>query len=228
MSLSELLSITPVLSLFQNSDAQAVDVLVAAGLVILFKSSYRRWIRRFFGRRKEDPVAEALKALGDDYIVFNDIVLPDSKGNVDYLIIGTNGVFAVEIKSYSGVVKCEADEWFVGGKPVRSLSNQAKRNSITVRGGLAKLFSDSPAGLPAIVPLLVFLGSRRKLKLFKPTLAVLGLEELVDFIRSRESERPITPDETHAMVHHLQLLQRNFAYLSDESAVEAEPLDRAV
>jgi len=217
-----------VTSFFYSADPQATHVLAAAGLVMLLKSNYQRWVRRLLGRKKEDPVTRTLKNLGDDYIVFNDIVLPDSKGNVDYLIIGTNGVFAVEIKSYSGVVKCEADEWFVGGKPVRSLSNQAKRNSITVRGGLAKLFADSPAGLPAIVPLLVFLGSRRKLKLFKPTLAVLGLEELVDFIRSRESERPITPDEKRAMVHHLQLLQRNFAYLSDESVLEAETLDRAV
>lgn len=228
MSLSELLLNTSVFSFFQNSDAQAADVLVAAGLVILLKSSYRRWLRRFLGRRKEDPVAETLKALGDDYIVFNDIVLPDSKGNADYLLIGTNGIFAVEIKSYADVVKCEEDEWFIGRKPVRSLSNQAKRNSIALRGCLAQLFSDSPKGLPSIVPLLVFLGSRRKLKLFKPTLAVLRLDELVAFIHSRESQRPITPDEKHAMVHHLQLLQRNFAYLSDESAPEAEPLDRAV
>jgi hypothetical protein len=228
MSLNELLSITPVLSFFRNADAQAANVLVAAGLVILFKASYRRWVRRFLGKRKEDPVAEALKALGDGYIVFNDIVLPDSKGNVDYLVIGTNGVFAIEIKSYGGVVQCEQDEWFVGGKPVRSLSNQAKRNSIALRGCLAKLFSGSPTGLPSIVPLLVFLGSRRKLKLFKPTLAVLRLDELVAFIQGCQSSRPLTSDEKHAMVHHLQLLQRNFAYLSDEPVPEAELLDRAV
>jgi hypothetical protein len=228
MRLSELFLNTSVLSFFQNSNAQAADALVAAGLVILFKSSYRHWVRCFLGRRKEDPVADALKAVGDDYIVFNDIVLPDSKGSVDYLLIGTNGIFAVEIKNYAGVVTCEEDEWFVAGKPIRSLSNQAKRNSIALRGCLAKLFSHSPTGLPSIVPLLVFLGSRRKLKVFKPTLAVLRLDELVAFIHSRETERPITSDEKHAMVHHLQLLQRNFAYLSDESVLEAETLDRAV
>jgi hypothetical protein len=228
MSLSLLLLDTSVIAFFHNSDPEAANFLAAASLVILLRSSCRRWARRFLGRKQEDPVAEALKTLGDDYIVFNDIVLPDSKGNVDYLLIGANGIFAIEIKNYSGVVKCAGDEWFVGGKPVKSLSKQAKRNSIAVRGCLAKLFSSSPTGLPYIVPLLVFLGSRRKIKLLKPTLAVLGLDELVEFIRNRESKRPITLDEKHAMVHHLQLLQRNFAYLADEFATEAEPLNKAV
>jgi len=229
MSLSLLLLDTSVISFFHSSDPEAASFLAAASLVILLKSSCRRWVRRFLGRKGADPVAEVLKSLADDYIVFNDIVLPDSKGTVDYLLIGPNGIFAIEIKNYSGVVKCEEDEWFVGGKAVRSLSKQAKRNSIAVRGCLAKLFSSSPMGLPYIVPLLLFLGPRRKLKVFKPTLAVLRLDELVEFIRNRESKRPITPDEMHAMVHHLQLLQRNFAYLADdESVTGAEPLDKAV
>jgi hypothetical protein len=229
VSLSLLLLDTSWMSFFHSADPEAASFLAAASLVILLKSSCRRWVRRFLGKKRTDPVAEVLRSLADDYIVLNDIVLPDSKGTVDYLLIGPNGIFTIEIKNYSGVVKCEEDEWFVGGKPVRSLSKQAKRNSIAVRGCLAKLFSNSPTGLPYIVPLLVFLGPRRKLKVFKPTLAVLRLDELVEFIRNRESKRSITPDEKHAMVHHVQLLQRNFAYLADdESVTEAEPLDKAV
>jgi uncharacterized membrane protein len=210
-----------------SSDLQAVSLFTAGSLMILFKANYRRWPRRFLRRKRVDPVAEALKSLADDYVVFSDIVLPDSKGSVDYLLIGSNGVFAIEIKNYSGSVKCEEDEWFVNGRRVRSLSKQAKRNSIAVRGCIAKVFSASPTGIPYIVPLLVFVSPTKRLKLFKPAVPVVRLGELVAFIRERETKQPITPEEKASMVQHLQLLQRNFAYLSDASATEAEPLDKA-
>ena len=194
---------------------------------MVFKASFRRWARWLRGRKGTCAVAEALKSLPDNYIVLNDIVLPDSKGNVDYLLIGPNGIFSIEIKNYSGFVKCEEDEWFINGRRIRSLSKQAKRNGIAMRGCIAQSFAGSQTGIPYVAPLLVFVGSRTKLKLFKPTVPVLKLGELVEFIRHRETKRFITQDEKRALVPPLQLLQRNFAYLSDPPATEADPLDKA-
>jgi len=61
MSLSLLLLDTSVIAFFHNSDPEAANFLAAASLVILLRSSCRRWARRFLGRKQEDPVAEALK-----------------------------------------------------------------------------------------------------------------------------------------------------------------------
>ena len=80
-----------------------------------------------FGRKGESAVTKTLKSLPDDYVVLNDIVLPDRKGNVDHVLIGPNGVFVIETKNYSGFIKCEEDDWFVNGHRIRSLSRQAKR-----------------------------------------------------------------------------------------------------
>ena len=56
--------------------------------------------------------------------------MPDGRGNVDHLVMGPNGLFAIETKNYSTFVKCSGDDWFVNGKKIRSLSKQAKRNAI--------------------------------------------------------------------------------------------------
>lgn len=205
----------------------AFGFFAVAAIAMLFKASIRRWVRWFLGRKGESVVTETLKSLPDDYVVLNDIVLPDRKGNVDHVLIGPNGVFVIETKNYSGFVRCEEDEWFVNGHRIRSLSKQTKRNSLAVRGCIASLFPRPQSEVPYIVPLLVFVNSRTRLKLFKPTLCVLKLDELVKFIRDRETTRVITDDEKRVMVHHLQLLQPNFAETSDWSATVEDGLPKA-
>jgi Nuclease-related domain len=227
MSLGLLVIVMPAIVVSDSFGLQALSFFGAASSLIVFKTSFRRWARWLLGRKVTCAVAETLKSLPDDYIVLNDIVLPDSKANVDYLLIGPNGIFSIETKNYSGFVKCEEDEWLINGRRIRSLSKQAKRNAIAVRGCIAQSFTGSQTGIPYVAPLLVFVGSRTKLKLFKPAVPVLRLGELVEFIRHRETKRSITQDEKRALVPHLQLLQRNFAYLSDLSATEAETLDKA-
>jgi hypothetical protein len=198
-----------------------------ATLLIWFKVSLRAWERWFLGERGESRVTETLKSLPDDYVVLNDLVLPDSKGNIDHLLIGPNGVFAIETKNYSGYVKCEEEHWFVNGRRIHSLSKQAKRNSMAVRGCIANLFTSPQNKVPYIIPLLVFVNSRIKIKLSTPTVPVLKLAELVPYIRNYSSDNydrfkyqqgphlSLAPELMRAMIHHLQMLQRNFAYLSD-------------
>jgi hypothetical protein len=200
----------------------AIGFFMAAMLLMLSKTSVRHWSRWSLGRNGESKVTEALKSLPDEYVVLNDIVLPDRKGNIDHLLIGPNGVFVIETKNYSGFVRCEEEQWFVNGHRIRSLSKQAKRNSMAIRGSIAGLFPGQRTRVPYVVPLLVFVSRSTRLKLFKPTVCVLKLNELVEFIRDREITRAITEDEKRIMVHHLQLLQHNFAEISDWSATVAE------
>jgi hypothetical protein len=204
----------------------ALGFFAVAALVILFKTSVRFWQRWFLGRKRESRVTEILRSLSDDYVILNDVVVPDSKGTVDHVLIGPSGVFVIETKNYSGFVKCTEDLWCVNGRPIRSLSKQAQRNSMAVRGCIASLFPAPQKKIPYVVPLLVFVGST-KLKLLKPTVCVLRLNELVGFIRDRKSNRVISAGEKRAIVHHLQLLQRNFAEASDWSATVEEDLPKA-
>jgi Nuclease-related domain len=204
--------------------ASQTGFFAIAFVLVLFKASFRHWQRWFLGKKGESKVTQTLKSLPDDYVVLNDLVLPGNKGNVDHLLIGPNGVFAIETKNYSGFVKCEEEQWFVNGHRIRSLSKQARRNSMAVRGCIGSLFTGPQTRIPCVAPLLVFVNSRARLKLFKPAVSVLRLGELVEFIRDYETKPPITPDEKRAIVHHLQSLQPTFRELADHGAIANDDL----
>jgi hypothetical protein len=181
-----------------------------AFLLIATKLSYLHWERRFSGKDAQAKLAEALKALSGEYAVLTDVVLPDSKGNIDRLLVGPNGLFVIETKNYSGCVTCDEDHWFLNGHPLRSLSKEAKRNSLAVRSAIATLFTPPGTHIPYVTPLLVFVTPQTKLKLSNATLPVLKLKELGEFVRDYKPKRVIAPQEQRSIVYHLQSLQPGF------------------
>ena len=119
-----------------------IGLLAAILVVCSAKGSFRRFENWSKGKRGEIVVAEALKSLSNSYVLLNDLTLPDGKGNVDHLVVAPNGLFVIETKNYSGRVKCEGDQWFVNGRPSRSVSRQAKRNAMAVRNHLGTIFAE--------------------------------------------------------------------------------------
>ena len=85
-------------------------LLVAAVLMVLAVRSLRKEIRRAYrefesyrrGRAGEDAVAErALANLDGNWTIFRNWVWPDRKDDVDLILVGPGGVWAVEVKTYS-------------------------------------------------------------------------------------------------------------------------------
>lgn len=179
--------------------------------VLLFKENINRWGNWFVGKRGEMAVAEVLKDLPNEYVLLNDLMLPDGKGNVDHLIMGPNGLFVIETKNYSGFVRCVGDDWFVGRKKISSLSKQAKRNAVSVRENLEGVFKDQKTRLPYVTPLLVFVGGKCRLSIRNPAVHVLRSSQLAKFIARCNSAKPpsiTSPELRRAIVHHLHLLQQ--------------------
>lgn len=54
------------------------------------------------GRKGEYAIFYELKKLSDDYLVFQDIKIPNGKGNIDFVVLGPTGIFLVEVKSHRG------------------------------------------------------------------------------------------------------------------------------
>jgi hypothetical protein len=196
-----------VLFFFVSYEFVALFGFIAAFLH--FRRAYNKWENWFLGKRGELAVRRELEALPDDYILLNDLFLPNGRGNIDHVLIGPNGLFVIETKNYSSDVKCTGDQWFVNGKPTQSLSMQAKGSALAARKALEPLFSEHRVKLPFIEPLLVFVKHTHRLDLNEPTVTVLRLEELVDFIRSyqprTQSRFPcFSPELIRAIVRHLQ------------------------
>ena len=69
----------------------------------------------------EKMVVEALTPLDNSYVLINDVVLPERTDNIDHILVGPNGAFAIETKSY---------RWhYLNRFPIR----QAIRNAASLR-----------------------------------------------------------------------------------------------
>ena len=181
--------------------------VVAMGAVASFKQS-GNWSS---GKKGELAVTDALKSLSNDYVLLNDLMLPDGRGNIDHLVIGPNGLFVIETKNYSSYVKCSGDDWYVNGQKIRSLSKQAKRNAMEIKKNLQALFAEHQTGMPFVNALLVFISGNGRLNINRPTIPVLRSSEVPEFIaRYNATKRPAfaTPELMRAIVHHLHLLQQ--------------------
>lgn len=60
-----------------------------------------QWERGAEGERR---VAAVLDRLPADFVVFHDLQLPGSKANVDHLVIGVGGIWAIDAKFYSNKI----------------------------------------------------------------------------------------------------------------------------
>lgn len=57
------------------------------------------------GRSGEDLILNELAKLPDNYVCFSDIKIPGAHGNIDLVLLGPTGVFAIEVKSSRGLIR---------------------------------------------------------------------------------------------------------------------------
>jgi Nuclease-related domain len=186
---------------------EQMSFFVTAPLLILFTARLRDW------------VTVALKSLSNDYLLLTHIALPVYGGDIDHLLIGPNGLFVIEVKNYSGYVRCNQDQWAVKTRRINSLSKQAKRNSMALRSAIASLYSGRRIAIPYVTPLLVFANPEARLRLRQPTIAVLRLHEIAEFIRDYAPKRQITPEERRRIVHHLVSLDSKAGEMAQQENI---------
>ncbi len=174
-------------------------LLIPLSLSISIYASYRLWkvakklLKYRKGLKGELKVKEALKGLKDCYVVFNNIKLPNGNGNIDHVVVGPTGVFAIETKNIKGNFVCEGEEWFKvkNGKVrrIKSFSRQAKRNALALRGFLRRYGCDQ-----FVYGIVVLTNECCKVDLINPSVPVIEVGRLKEFIegaRFRLSRRRI-------------------------------------
>lgn len=119
----------------------AATVLSAAGLVIYERAYYNR--TRFreqlqAGLKGQRLLPQVLAGLSDDYFLINNLDLPGRADDIDHVLVGPNGIFALETKHHRGRIFCRDGQWYQskvshGGhlqpeSPIRDPTQQLKRN----------------------------------------------------------------------------------------------------
>jgi len=119
-------------------------------------------------------------------------MLAGQHGNIDHIVVGPSGIFAIETKNYSGSVICYGDKWYQGELtwlfpprrrfPISSISSQAKRNALSLANSLrGQGFS------VWVQPVVVFSSRWTRLYLRHPTVPVVKLSKLPRFLTAGQS-----------------------------------------
>ena len=162
------------------------------------------FVRRYHiwqaGARGEDIVARSLQKLDDSYCLLNSVVLPGGKGDIDHVLLGSNGVFVIEAKNYSGRVMCDGDDWYRikrGAKEktrAESVSEQVKRNALDLRDFIRQTTDLSLR----VSPICVFMNPSVRLDLKNPTVPIMRVGKLTKYIARAEPKLSLSETQiTH-------------------------------
>lgn len=172
--------------------------------------SYQKYITWKSGSLGENIVIKELNKLSDSYYVINGVVIPPNRGDTDHIVLGPNGIFVIESKHYGGQITCNGDEWTrhkIGRSGKRyelwigSPSNQVKRNAKVLKDFILKnknkIFNKAPHIW--VYSILIFTNERADLHIENPTVDILKIDELSDFIQEQESDVVFSEGEIKRM-----------------------------
>jgi hypothetical protein len=155
-------------------------------LVMWFLFLFYLYPRYRAGMIGEEKVTKALlSSLDDEYSMFNDVRLKHMAfGNIDHIVVGPTGVFAIETKNLKGRIRYYGDSWEGTGQ--RSPSRQARINAMRVKRILSSLvdINSKPFWVQGVV---VFADSKVELIPKEPPehVDVMKINELAEYIKSK-------------------------------------------
>jgi hypothetical protein len=95
--------------------ATTLALASAAGLAYyryLFRRRSRLRSQLRAGLRGQRFLAKALACLDDSYYLINNLQLPGRADDIDHLVVGPNGIFALETKHHRGRIFAQNGQWY--------------------------------------------------------------------------------------------------------------------
>ncbi len=89
-------------------------------------------LRYLKGMNGEKAVLEILKELGDDFRIYNDVILKDIKRYVqfDIIVVSKFGIYVIEVKNWSGTLSGDCSKSFIWHLNKKRVYSPAKQVSI--------------------------------------------------------------------------------------------------
>lgn len=172
-----------VLAITRGFNPGLIWMQLGAGFVaVLGFCLFTQSISWLLGDKGERRTLALLGGLSDDYTALTNWVVPGTKqGDIDLLVTGPHGVLVVEIKTYASPVASDGDKWYSvkeNGyrKPIKSLSNQTKRNGAVVQ----KLLRSK--GLQVPVHTVLVFNDKAEINCSNPTVPILHRGALQNYI----------------------------------------------
>ena len=160
---------------------------LTGGIIRIFSKDARNYNK---GRCGEDAITNMLQSLDDSCYLINDVILPSSRGNIDHVLLTPNGIFAIETKHWDGEIICHGDDWlsryqkgFFSSKcfEMRSPSRQVKKNAFNLSSLIKSEVFHNTFKI-WVEGLVVFTNPNVRLELNKPSVTILKVNELFNYI----------------------------------------------
>lgn len=190
-----------VLLTFQIGILEEAGFIFLLGPLVAFYFYLRKYHICSGGWTGEKQVDKLLTTkLNDGYYLLNDLYIRGGGGDIDHIVLGPNGVFVLETKNWSGDISSNGDEWLRGGKRnfSGSPSRQVKRNSARI-----KQIIDNNPNLRSmgiwVEGIVVLANNRATIHLSNPTVPILRLCQLSEYIMAFRSSRRYSQEQLEAI-----------------------------
>lgn len=192
-----LFSLFVVLILLQMVAPDYIAIVILSltvGCLFLAIASFKNHILWTNGAKGEERVIAELKKLSKDFIVINDLKLPNHEGNIDHLVLSKNGLFIIETKNQSGIISSNGDYWEhqtkglfkIFQKQLDSPSKQVKTSIVKLREFLKQNINFT--GKLWFEPIVVFSNENVTLnEIANTNVKVLKLDNLLDYIKNHRN-----------------------------------------
>ena len=160
------------------------------------------------GADGERDFAKFLNELPDTYTVICDLDFADSYGNIDHLVIGPTGVFAIDVKRWSGNVTSDGKgELLLNGKPTdKPQVRYFTRRTMDLKDRIKALARLEPY----VQCVFAFLHTHVDAK-WGTTGAVhcIRADQIVDYVTKARTKNPIPPADLPRLVSAAKSLKEN-------------------
>jgi len=205
--------------IFSFMFANFIFVCISGFIIVIGGHFLVQYTNYSGGLGGEKIVIEMLRNLDDDHYLINDVMLPERYGNIDHILLCPNGIFVIETKNYEGEIICDGDEWHrhyeggftisMRGRPywkeprdydMGSPSKQVKGNAVKLKQLIEsqKNIFKNPLKI-WVEGIVVFTNPNVNLKLNEPTVTVLKVEELYDYLKNKESKIKFSSKELESI-----------------------------
>jgi hypothetical protein len=164
-------------------------VFLGSLLSILSYNKNKSWVKCAQG---EHVVSKYFNELSRDYIILNDMTLPGLYGNIDHIVVGSTGIFAIET-NFGGSYTIDGDQWLYGSgfNTKEAYGNPGEQIKANTRAMLKFLSSEGLTSLKrSNFAVVAFINPNLTIKNKPKHYDVMHPSNLQNFILSRKSKIP--------------------------------------
>lgn len=195
------------LSIYYLSFTPVILFILGFVIVIYSRSQTKTEKSWSLGLEAEKQVLKYLNTLKPEYSIFNDVKFDGSREYVDHVVVGSNGIFVVETKNYTGMYTVKNNKWYYveNGKSVETEHNpgiQVMRSAEDIKN-LIKNLGYSTDDM-VIVPIVAFIDS--SIEIIEPSddYYILSPIDIPNFILQRNTTQNM--DKINMLIYELERL----------------------